>query len=253
MWSKANIGLVAFPSMAHQEMTVIDNSVSRADRQLILAALRGPRGHYNCERASQLSGIPARTLRDWRQSGVLIPDWSDNRPFGWSYRDIVYVRLLAWLRGLGMNRDEAARHVSSLRSDLAAAEIDPTVAADPSVRSDGIVFLIGQEQGDRLTGQQVFDALVPFLNVFELWSDRGLSGGTLGSELIRPSEPPTYPQRRAGEALYVKSASHKPIHALHTERGLRVGDIGKLYPQLDRKESKTPLRGGRLRGCTRSR
>lgn len=239
--------------MAHQEMTVIDNSVSRADRQLILAALRAPRGHYNCERASQLSGIPARTLRDWRQSGVLIPDWSDNRPFGWSYRDIVYVRLLAWLRGLGMNRDEAARHVSSLRSDLAAAEIDPTVAADPSVRSDGIVFLIGQEQGDRLTGQQVFDALVPFLNVFELVEPiEGVSRGNLwGPSLIRPSEH-TYisPNVVAGEPCIVNSrVPTGTIHALHTERGLRVGDIGKLYPQLNRNGIQDAIAlEGRLRG-----
>ena len=239
--------------MAVPEMTTLDNSMSGADRQLILTALRTPRGHYYCERASQLSGIPARTLRDWRQSGVLVPDWSENRPCGWSYRDIVYARLLAWLRGLGMNRDAAAQRVGVLRDSLAAANIDPIVVADPSVRSDGTVFLIGQERGDRFTGQQVFDALIPLLDAFELVEPiEGVSRGSLwGPSLIRPSEH-TYisPNVVAGEPCIVNSrVPTGTIHALHAERGLKIGGIGELYPQLEESGIKDAIAlEGRLRG-----
>ena len=217
-------------------MAAIDDSLDGADRQLILSALRTPRGHYHCERASQLSGIPARTLRDWRQSGVLVPDWSNIRPYGWSYRDIVYARLLAWLRGKSMSRDDAAERVGLLRSELAAATIDPTVAADPSVRSDGTVFLIGQERSDRISGRQVFDALIPFIDVFELAEPiQGVSRGNLwGPSLIRPSEH-TYisPNVVAGEPCIIDSRIPTgSIHALHRERRLDVDKIMVLYPQL---------------------
>lgn len=237
MWPGTSILLVAFAGMSGQEMTVIDTSLSKADRQLILSALQSPRGHYPCERASQLSGIPARTLRDWRQSGVLVPDWSNSSPYGWSYRDIVYARLMAWLRGKGMNRDDAAGRIGLLRDELAAADIDPTIADDPTVRSDGMVFLIGQEHIDRLTGKQVFGALISFLDVFELVEPiEDVSKGNLwGPSLIRPSEH-TYisPNVVAGEPCIIDSRiPTSTIHGLRSERGLDVHNIIALYPQLD--------------------
>ena len=235
-------------------MTSASTPLTDNDRQLVLSALRSPRGHYRCERASQLSGIPARTLRDWRQSQILVPDWHDLRPCGWSYRDIVFARLLAWLRGKNMGRGDAAAHVGTLREVLAASEIDPTVAADPSVRSDGKVFLIGDEQGDRATGQQVFDALVTFLDVFELAEPiEGVSRGNLwGPSLVRPSEH-TYisPNVIAGEPCIINSRIPTgSIHALHTERGLSVDGIRGLYPQLEKSGIEDAIwLEGRLRGA----
>lgn len=69
--------------------------MSSGDREIVLEALRRPRGRYSADRASQLSAIPTRTLHDWASSGVLVPDWIKASPRGWSYRDILYARLLA--------------------------------------------------------------------------------------------------------------------------------------------------------------
>lgn len=70
-------------------------TLTSAERALVLRALRYPRGRYRAERASQLSAIPARTLHDWATADVLVPDWFAAKPRGWSYRDVIYARLLA--------------------------------------------------------------------------------------------------------------------------------------------------------------
>jgi hypothetical protein len=61
---------------------------------------------------------------------------------------------------------------------------------DPTVHSDGTIFLIGGEHSDRFTGQQAFDGLVEVLDVFELTEPiEGVSHGDLwGPSLVRPSE-----------------------------------------------------------------
>jgi len=152
-----------------------------------------------------------------------------------------------------MNRDAAAHRVDVLRDSLAAANIDPIVVADPSVRSDGTVFLIGRERSDRFTGQQVFDALIPLLDVFELVEPiEGVSKGSLwGPSLIRPSDY-TYisPNVVAGEPCIVNSrVPTGTIHALHAERGLSVDGIGEFYPQLEERGIKDAIAlEGRLRG-----
>lgn len=89
--SEAAAILVRMPTTS-AALTTADN------RALVLRALRYPRGRYSAERAHQLSAVPARTLHDWATAGVLVPDWFAARPRGWSYRDIVYARLMAWLR-----------------------------------------------------------------------------------------------------------------------------------------------------------
>jgi uncharacterized protein (DUF433 family) len=99
--------------------------VTESERRLVARALRQPRGRYVAERASQLSGIPARTLHDWAAAGVLVPDWGGARPRAWSYRDVVYVRLLAWLRSKGMDRASAAARVAQLRVALAEPPTPP--------------------------------------------------------------------------------------------------------------------------------
>lgn len=200
------------------------------DRVLIRRALRYPRGRYSADRASQLSAVPARTLHDWATSQTLVSDWRHASPRGWSYRDIVYARLLAWLRGKGTVRPVAARRVAVVRQLLAEAEVDPLV------RSDGTIFLIGGEHVDRLTGQQAFDGLADLLDVFHLTEPvEGVSDVELwGPSLIRPSAH-TYisPWVLRGEPCV--NDSRVPSAALYTlsvERGLDPPRIAALYPGL---------------------
>lgn len=211
-------------------MSATRESLTAEDRALVLRALKYPRGRYDAERAHQLSAVPARTLHDWATAGVLVPDWLAARPRGWSYRDIVYARLLAWLRSKHMERSAAAERVLYLRKLLSTSDIDP------SVHSDGTIFLVGEEATDRFTGQQAFDGVVAVLDVFELTEPvEGVSRGELwGPSLVRPSEH-TYisPWVLAGEPCVegsrVPSAN---LYALNVDRGLDAAAIHLLYQSL---------------------
>lgn len=204
--------------------------LSSEDRALVLRALRSPRGRYDADRAHQLSAIPARTLHDWATSGVLRPDWFAGKPRGWSYRDIVYARLLAWLRSKHMGRSSAAQRVKELRALVNTAVVDPTT------RSDGNIFLIGDETVDRFTGQQAFDGLADILDVFELTEPvEGVSRSDIwGPSLIRPSKHTFIsPWVLAGEPCIENSrVPTAALHLLNVERGLDPVGIQSLYPDL---------------------
>lgn len=208
---------------------VASRELSQEEQHLVAAAFRRPRGWYSAERAGQLSGVPSRTLYDWAKNGILPPDYIHERPKGWSYRDLVFVRLLAWLRQRGMERSTAAHRVSHVRNVMAGVEEQ---MAD--LRSDGSVVLLGDETLDRWTGQQVFEALVPFLESFNLLEPIAeLGRGKLwGPDLLAPSEQTAIsPWAMGGEPVVrdtrVPTAG---IYALHTNRGLDVSKIVALYP-----------------------
>jgi uncharacterized protein (DUF433 family) len=211
-------------------MSTTREHLSSEDRALVLRALRFPRGRYDAERAHQLSGVPARTLHDWATAGVLVPDWFAAKPRGWSYRDVVYARLLAWLRSKHMDRVIAAERVGFVRELMGSSPIDP------AMHSDGTIFLIGNEMTDRFTGQQAFDGLVDVLDVFELTEPiEGVSDRDLwGPSLVHPSGH-TYisPWVLAGEPCVegtrVPTAT---IYALRAERGLEPEAIHELYGSL---------------------
>jgi len=205
-------------------------ALSDEDRDLVLRALRVPRGRYPAERAAQLSAVPARTLHEWATSGILVPDWMSASPRGWSYRDVVYARLLAWLRGKGMDRAMASQRVLDIRRLMAGAEIQP------HLRSDGTVVLLGDESVDRFSGQRVFDGLSELLDVFELTEPvEGVSRAALwGPSLVRPSAL-TYisPWVLSGEPCVADSrVPTSAIYALRAERKLDVARIRALYPEL---------------------
>lgn len=205
-------------------------ALTTADRALVLRALKYPRGRYSAERASQLSAIPARTLHDWATAGVLVPDWFAARPRGWSYRDVVYARLLAWLRSKHMDRSVASVRVAQLRDLLTTSDIDP------AVHSDGTIVLVGGEDTDRFTGQQAFDGLAELLDVFVLTDAvEGVSDGELwGPSLLHPSDHTFIsPWVVGGEPCVVDSRVRSAtLHALHLDRGLDTKAIQQLYAFL---------------------
>jgi len=209
-------------------------TITTEDRDRALRTLRYPRGRYSAERASQLSGVPARTLYGWATADVLVPDWFAARPRGWSYRDVVYVRLLAWLRSEHMDRTAAAERVRFLRELFDTSEIDP------AVRSDGTIVMIGSQVTGQVTGQQAFDVLVEVLDVFQLTGPvEGVSRGELwGPSLLRPSDH-TYisPWVVGGEPCVDDSrVPTATLHALRVERGLDAEDIQRLYGFLSVEE-----------------
>jgi uncharacterized protein (DUF433 family)/DNA-binding transcriptional MerR regulator len=202
------------------------------ERNAIQHAFRHPRGRYVVRRASQLSGIPERTIYDWAREGVLTPDFAGGTPKQWSYRDLVYLRLLGWLRAKGMSRPAAAEHVASLRQALCQPDVDIT-----AVRTDGIIVLLDDEDVDRRTGQTVLKPLSDFLDVFEMLDPIDELGGQRlwGPSLVHPS-PHTFisPWVMGGEPCAESTRiPTSTIYALVTDRGLGVVEIVQLYPGLE--------------------
>jgi len=200
-------------------------------QHLVLFAFRHPRGRYTTERAGQLSGVPARTLYDWAKEGVLAPDYR-GRPMAWSYRDLAFLRLLAWLRQGHMERRKAAQRVAHIRNVMT----DPAQQVS-EIRSDGTVVLLGGETIDRLTGQQVFDSMAPFLSVFNLLEPVAELGRRRlwGPDLIQPTEQTSIsPWVMGGEpCVRFTRIPTAGLHALRRERGLETDRIVALYPGLD--------------------
>ncbi|MFP5317890.1 MAG: DUF433 domain-containing protein [Acidimicrobiia bacterium] len=206
--------------------------MSEAEQQLVLFAFRHPRGRYTTERAGQLSGVPARTLYDWAEAGVLEPDFGNARPKAWSYRDLSFARLLAWLRQQGHDRPDAAARVSALRAVMADAAQEVT-----EVRSNGSVVLLGEETVDRLTGQQILGGMARFLEVFDLLEPIAELGRKRlwGPDLLTPSHLTVISPWVMGGQPVVRSTRipTASLHALRKERGLDTARILALYPELD--------------------
>jgi uncharacterized protein (DUF433 family) len=200
-------------------------------RELVQRALRSPRGRYSAERTSQLSGIPKSTVYDWQRNDVYRPDFFHANPMMWSYRDLVYLRLLAWLRNQGMERPVAAGRVTDVRTAVARGDNIRLL------RSDGRVLLINDEVDHRFSGENVLPDLAGLLGEFDLLEPiRELGERPLwGPDLVAPSER-TYisPWVMAGEPCIDETRiPTSTVWTLRTDRGLGVAQIVDLYPGLD--------------------
>jgi uncharacterized protein (DUF433 family) len=207
------------------------NELSAEQRALVAWTLRVPRGRYPAWRASQLSGVPRSTLYDWVRNEVLMPDFDD--PLEWSYRDLIFVRLVAWLRAKHMPRPEVAERVKYVRARLAdTADVDV-------LRSDGRALFLGRDSADKLSGQQAIPPLLAFLDEFHLTAplDRKEFGRRQmwGPNLLLPSSR-TYisPRVMGGEPCVTETRIPTgTLFALHTERGLPAEAIHALYEELE--------------------
>lgn len=197
---------------------------------IVADALRHARGRYLVERASQLSGIPRSTLYDWRRSGIYTPDF-DESPTAWSYRDLILLRLLAWLRQGGMARGTAAKQVRRLRRDLAEGR---TVRRVFATRVD---LMVEPETESRTGGNLLpFDDLYALVRQFDLYDPIAELGGRRlwAPNLVKPSEKTTIsPRVLAGDPCVERTRiPTSSIFALETDRGLSAVDIVELYPDL---------------------
>ena len=105
-------------------------------------------GHYEAERAAALAGVPRSTLYYWARTDLIVPSISPHREKLWSYRDLLTLRLVRWLR---LPRDDlgvAATTMSDVRklTDTVGERlwsIDASGREAPTilVGRDGTVFL----------------------------------------------------------------------------------------------------------------
>jgi DNA-binding transcriptional MerR regulator len=206
------------------------SAIGNDDRYVVVRALRRPKGFYDAKRASQLSGVPQSTINQWARSGTLTPDWNTLSPRGWSYRDLLYLRLFAWLRKRGMETSRASERVRIIREILALEDIDPTV------RSDDQHAFLSNETIDRFSGQQAFDGMTPFLSIFDVAQpiDRVSRSAIWGPGLVYPStHTHISPWVLSGEPCVARSRiPTSALFALRQERRLPAEKIRLLYPQI---------------------
>jgi len=207
-----------------------------ADERLQLRdALRVPRGHYTAERAGQLSGVPTRTVYHWASQGVLIPDYYQDSPKSWSYRDLVYLRLTAWLRTHQMPLDDTQSLVRNWREEFESAdEFSAT-----TISTDGVGIGIGSGfDVDALSGQRVLETMVDVVATFDLLAPITVTefgrARLWGPNLVRPSaETAMNPWVMRGEPVVRGSRiSTGALYALTTSRRLPTEGIVALYPGL---------------------
>ena len=206
-------------------------NLSRDQLWHLQLAFKYPRGRYGVGRASQLSGVPRRTLHDWARAQVYIPDFSDAYPKTWSYRDLVFLRIFAWLREKRMDRPEVSRRVSIIKKRL-ELESDAFLF----VRSDGMTLLEGDQLIDELSGQQVFSEVVGHLDVFDLTAPVDVAefrshSRLWGPNLVKPSDRTAMsPWVMGGDPCIDQTRIPSlGVFVLNRQRGLDVEGIARLY------------------------
>ncbi len=212
-----------------------DGQLTVEERALLRDALRVPRGRYRAERAAQLSGVPTRTVYHWAQTKTLVPDYQES-PKAWSYRDLVYLRLTAWLRTHGLPLATVVRFVSNWREEFASTGSDPDVT---TISSDGVGLGVGDGfEVDELTGQGVFPTMVKTVETFDLLDplDVAQLGRTRlwGPNLVRPTANTAIsPWVMRGEPCIRGSRlATGPLYVLAANRRLGADAISRLYPGI---------------------
>ena len=206
---------------------------SRSAHRAVTLALRHSRGRYDNSRASQLAGIPTSTLYEWRRNRIYVPDFNDERPAAWSYRDLIYLRLMAFLRQGGMERHTAARQVKRLKREVErGADVEYIYASKKTL-------VVDAGRTSRTTGESLlpFETLSGLFRAFSLQEPiKELMGEhqirrLWAPDLVRPSEHTFIsPWIMAGDPCVVDTRiPTASIFALRTERGLSNKQIVALY------------------------
>ena len=211
--------------------------LTEVERKTITYALRHPRGRYTADRASQLSGVPKSTVYDWRRARVFEPDFTAAKPVMWSYRDLVLLRLLAWLRQGGMDRPVASEKVRSVKTHLSSgAEVRFIHATQTDViLNGGEVAGLEDDRANLLPSSDFYHLLATFdlhEPIDELRSSR--RGRVWAPDLVTPSSHSFIsPWVLAGDPCIERTRiPTSAIHALRTDRALPIEAIVELYPGL---------------------
>jgi len=206
---------------------------SETARETALHSLRHARGRYAAERAAQLSGIPVSTIYDWNRHSIYVPDYRHGKPMAWSYRDLVYLRVLAWLRSEGTPRPDAAQWVSELKKHISAGHDVSELRADRrTFAPDGDVTApLGGTPvlfADMLGRFDLAGAAVEEFGSKTLW----------GPDLVTPTAH-TYisPWVLGGDPCIDETRiPTAAVFKLREERGLGIADVIELYPDLNEAE-----------------
>lgn len=189
-------------------------------------------GAYTADRAAALSGVPKSTLYYWARKGHLRPAVSLS-PRLWSYKDLLALRTIYWLRqpkkaferevrATSMSKvQRALRQIRELSLELFDKE-RPIVA----VTLNGDIVLDRDAQPLQLVGGQYLDReLIDIIGPFE-----GLEG-TRGPSLTHPRTNVRIAPGRISGAPHIEG-TRLPTQSIYTlkQRGFTVEHLARLYP-----------------------
>jgi uncharacterized protein (DUF433 family) len=226
----------------------VNTSTPDRDHVAVLHSLRHARGRYSTDRAAQLSGIPRSTLYDWHRNDVYVPDFAGAHSLAWSYRDLVFVRVLAWLRNdVKTPRPVAAKRVVALKKYVASGKIFTVLNAD---RNTLVLDGDGSEPLDG-SSRLFADMLCP-LDLVAAVGDFGSRERLWGPHLVTPSDHTFIsPWVLGGDPCVTRTRiPTASLYSLRTDRGLDLAEVVALYPGLDPVAAEDAYRlEARLRGA----
>ena len=123
---------------------------------------------YPLNLTSVLTGATTAQLRSWKRSGVLVPEASVEKPMLYSYRDLVALRSIVFLRAQTSNqRLTCAMHTLRHDLDLTDHPSQYTFATD----GHGVEVIVGDDDPIELVRVKGQRALIPLAQVFRPFKD----------------------------------------------------------------------------------
>jgi uncharacterized protein (DUF433 family) len=170
-------------------------------------------------------------LYDWQRNNVYLPDFAGGSPMAWSYRDLVFVRVLAWLRNdVKTPRPEAAARVNALKQYVAAGKPVTLLNADRDT-----LAVDGDVNAPLDGSSRLFSDMLQSFDLTAAVEDFGRHAKLWGPNLVHPSAHTFIsPWVLGGDPCVARTRiPSASIYALRTERGLSSVEIVNLYPGLD--------------------
>jgi len=185
-------------------------------------------GAYEASRAAALAGVPLSTLYHWAREELVSPSVSATREKLWSYRDLLTLRLVRWLR---TDKPEVARTtmtqvrrmLDELGDDLWM--IDQRGRDVPTIkvtRSGEVIKAAGPAEA--LSGQRVFEG-----DAFDLFAPFD----TAPDLRVPRARLRIVPGKVAGEPHLAHSRLTTRDVAGLARRGFTLAEIRELYPGED--------------------
>ncbi len=193
-------------------------------------------GAYTAERASALSGVPQSTIRWWANHDVLVPSVSRSKVALWSYRDLMSIRVLYWLRRRKTTTAGAAIPRSSMKSvrraltQLRSFEmplVDELGHVSVRVNGDGDIYIETRRGPETVLGQLGHGDLIDLIAPFDTRE------GLHGPDLARPRPELRISPGKLGGSPHVAHTrvETRALSAL-ADDGLNVATINRLYAYL---------------------
>ena len=195
-------------------------------------------GAYTAERAAALSGVPKSTIHYWARHEILEPSVSPERTMLWSYRDLLALRVIYWLRRPKKTRDELEIPSTTMRvvrhalRELRHLDLGLFECGRPTIlitRTGEIVLKAPAMAPQTLTGQAILAEFIDLIAPFETVE------GSRGPDLSAPRPRlRIVPGKLSGSPHVTDTRVETCALAALSLRGFSSEKIEGLYPSIDR-------------------